>query len=74
MTAPNRPTPAERRAVFAELAEAEADRAERECPLIPGSDAAHALRALVGDDLRRIVMARLEREKRQQNRAESPAA
>jgi hypothetical protein len=44
------------------LAEQEAARGERECPLTPGSDVALELRALVGDDLRDFVLARLQRE------------
>lgn len=54
---------AELLAQFAEVAEREARRGEEECPLIPGSDAALALQALVGDDLINIVRARLDAER-----------
>lgn len=52
----------ELRAQFRDLAEAEAERAERECPLVHGSDAALELKALAGDSLADIVRNRLARE------------
>lgn len=62
-------TPDEFRAQFAEAAEAEAERGFREHPLIPGSDAALALRALVGDDLVNIVRARVAEQQDERSHA-----
>ena len=57
---------------FAEAAEAEAQRGYEMYQLVPGSDVALALRALVGNDLVDIVKARLQAE--QQNDQPSQAA
>ena len=50
-------------AQFEEAAEREAQRGYEMHQLVPGSDVALALRALVGDDLVDIVRARVETEK-----------
>lgn len=55
-----------------EAAEREAERGAREAPILPGSDIAIKLQSLIGDDLRKVVRERLEREKRQ--RSPRPAA
>lgn len=47
----------------ADLIAAEVDRAERDFPLVPGSDAALAFQALVGSDLLDIARARIARER-----------
>jgi hypothetical protein len=60
-------TPAELRAQFSEAAEAEAERGYRMYQLVPESDVALALRALVGNDLINIVRARLAREQAEGN-------
>lgn len=65
-------SPADLRARFAVAAEREAQRGYEQCPLVPGSDAALALRALVGNDLVDIARARLAAE--QQNEQPSQAA
>jgi len=57
---------------FAEAAEAEAQRGYEMHQLVPGSDVALALRALVGNDLVDIVRARVEAE--QQSDQPSQAA
>jgi hypothetical protein len=57
-------TDADLRDQFAAAAEAEAQRGYEMHQLVPGSDVALALRALVGDDLINIVRAGIEAEKR----------